>query len=330
MATILDVATRAGVGVGTVSRVLNDSRHVSDLTRARVQAVIDELGYRPSSVARALSSGRTSAIVVLAARATLPSAVARLEGILSVFDDANEIVICNVAQPDQRSELVARHTDRQPAGGALAISLDLGPDEVAAFERAAVSIVSIDFEVPGVPSLVVDDVAAGTAATRHLLDLGHRRIAFLGDPETGDYRSRASTQRRQGYLAAMAESGLESSPGHEVHVGEAGKKAAAAALMTLPEPPTAVFASSDAAALCVLGEARTQGISVPNDLSVIGFDDVWAASAAGLTTMRQPLFESGKLAARMLQAARRGETVASRVDLEVDIVVRSTTAPPSA
>jgi LacI family transcriptional regulator len=330
VATILDVAARAGVGVGTVSRVLNDSPHVSDATRAKVQAVIDDLDYRPSSVARALSSGRTSAIAVLADTVILPSVVTRLEGILSVFDDANEIVICNVSRPDQRSEFVARHTDRQPAGGALAISLDLDPGEVAAFERAGVPIVSIDFEVPGVPSLVVDDVASGADATRHLLDLGHRRIAYLGDAETGGYRSRASTERHRGYLAAMAEAGLVPLPGHEVFIGEAGITAAAAALMTLPQPPTAIFASSDATALCVLGEARARGVSVPDDMSVIGFDDLWAAFAAGLTTMRQPLFESGELAARMLQAAQRGEAVAPLVDLQVDVVSRSTTAPPSA
>jgi LacI family transcriptional regulator len=128
----------------------------------------------------------------------------------------------------------------------------------------------------------------------------------------------------------MAEAGLVPLPGHEVFIGEAGITAAAAALMTLPQPPTAIFASSDATALCVLGAARAQGVSVPDDMSVIGFDDLWAAFAAGLTTMRQPLFESGELAARMLQAAQRGEAVAPLVDLQVDVVSRSTTAPPSA
>lgn len=329
MATILDVAARAGVGVGTVSRVINDSPQVSAETRSKVQAVIEELGYRPSAVARALSSGRTASVAVLAFGVTNPSVSVRLEGILSVLGGGTDVVICSVEDPDRRRELVIRHTQDQKSRGALAISLELAPPEVEMFADAGVPLVSLDFDLPNVPSVMIDDVAAGAVATKHLIDLGHERIAYLGDAETGDYRTRASAQRHEGYLAAMNEAGLEPLAGHDARVGEAGKKAAAAELFGLPTPPTAIFAPADTTALCVLGQARVQNLRVPTDLSVVGFDDLWAAFAAGLTTMSQPLFESGRLGAEALQALLGGGEVEQRVELGAELVLRSTTGPPA-
>ncbi len=204
MATILDVAAKAGVGVGTVSRVLNDSPHVSEQTRAKVKAVIDELGYRPSPVARALSSGRTATIAVIAPHATRPSVVERLRGIVDVIAEEDyDLTLCSVQRPEQREAFMRRHAEQQRAAGVIVISSPISRREVERFEDRDIPVVVIDHDGDRVPSVFIDDYAAGETATNFLLGLGHRRIALVGDADTGDYRSRASVQlfsalKRQG------------------------------------------------------------------------------------------------------------------------------------
>jgi DNA-binding LacI/PurR family transcriptional regulator len=325
--TIGDVAAKAGVGVGTVSRVLNNSTHVSPDTRARVQKAIAELGYRPSAAARALSSGRSSAVPVFSANITLPSVVARLQGIFDAVDDDHELVMCQVRSPEQRAEFVTRHAGKLPAFGVLSISLLLDEEEVAVFRDSAVPVVSVDYLTPGVPSIVIDDVAAARTATEYLIDLGHRDIAFLGDRPQGDYRTRATEERRSAYREALAAAGVDWEPRLEADVVDSKRKAAAELLGRTPRP-TAVFADADSTALCVLAVARSMGLSVPTDLSVMGFDDLWAAYAAGLTTVAQPLEMSGQMAAGMLAAAAAGDELPEVTTLETRLVVRETTAPP--
>jgi len=327
MTTILDVAARAGVGVGTVSRVLNNSPHVSDATRAKVEAAIAELGYRPSTVARALSSGRTSALPVFASNITLPSLTVRLRGILDVVDELHEVVLCQVRDPEQRSEFVDRHAVRLPAFGALPISLALEAGEVAAFRDAGVTMVSIDHLIEGVPSIVIDDVHGGELATQHLVDLGHSDIVFLGDEPQGDYRTRASEERRHGFRTALEASNIELTDDHEANV-VTSKRQAAANVLKRSDRPSAIIADADSTALCVLAVARSMGLRVPEDLSVVGFDDLWAADAAGLTTVAQPLEESGRLGAQMLFAAARGEDVPLLTRLDTELITRDTTSSP--
>jgi DNA-binding LacI/PurR family transcriptional regulator len=327
MPTILDVAAKAGVGVGTVSRVLNDNVHVSDATRTKVKAAIAELGYRPSSIARALSSGKTYALPIFATNITLPSVTARIRGVLDVVDEAHEVVACQVRVPEKRLEFVERHAVRLPAFGVLTIALDLEPAEIAAFRTSKVPVVSIDHLIAGIPSLVIDDTDAMNRAMQHLLALGHTEIGFIGDAETGDYRTRASAERRRAYRAALTAAGIGWTQAHEVEVTNS-KRAAAAQLLSRSQRPMAVVADADSTALCVMATARSLGIKVPHDLSVIGFDDVWAADAAGLTTVAQPLEESGRLAARMLFAAAQGEEVPLVTTLPTQLIERETTAPP--
>lgn len=328
MTTILDVAAQAEVGVGTVSRVLNNSPNVSDATRAKVKAVIAELDYRPSPVARALSSGKTASLPILATNITLPSVTQRIRGILEVVDEVHELVLCQVSEPAQRFDFVDRHAVRQPAFGAFTISVDLGAAEVESFRASDVPVVSIDHQVEGVPSIVIDDERAIGHAAQHLLDLGHTRIGFLGDANTGDYRSRASETRRRSYRAAIEAAGIEWTESYEATVAD-GKKKAAASLLSQKLPPTAIIADADSTALCVLAVARGMGLRVPSDLSVVGFDDVWAADAAGLTTVAQPLEESGRLGAKTLFRAARGEQVPMVTTLETKLIERETTAPPA-
>jgi LacI family transcriptional regulator, galactose operon repressor len=186
-----------------------------------------------------------------------------------------------------------------------------------------------------VPSVVTDDVQGGRLATHYLLELGHRRIAFLGDDPDNPLGFSSSPAREQGYREIMAEAGLAVTPAdvcHGPHVRTVARELADR-LLCSADRPTAVFAASDTQALGVLEAARTAGLDVPADLSVVGFDDVEVSGYAGLTTVRQPLFESGRLATEVLLESLDaevplGESV-HRLDLE--LVVRSTTAPaPSA
>jgi DNA-binding LacI/PurR family transcriptional regulator len=332
VATIQDVARAAGVGVGTVSRVLNGSPLVSDATRARVQQVIDDLGYRPSTLARALSTGRSSTVAVVAPFFTRPSVVQRLRGMSDVLGHSDlDLVLFDVESPEQRDRHyeLADRADR--AAGMIVVSLAVPPERAAALASAPVPVIFADRKVSGLSHVFVDDVAGGRMATEHLLGLGHRRIAFVGDRYDDHFGFTSSTDRRSGFLKAMAAAGIEP-PDQYVRAAQHGRDQAirmTRELLALDEPPTAVFAASDHQALGVLEAARAAHVAVPDELSVIGYDDLEVAPYLGLTTVRQPLYESGVSAAEILLAELSGEERGgSSIELTVTVVERATTAPP--
>ena len=331
MATIQDVARRAGVGVGTVSRVLNGSALVSDATRLRVQAVINEIGYRPSSLARALSLGRSTTLAVIVPFFTRASVVARLRGVADVVDASDyDLVLYDVHTPEQRDrrfELASR-ADR---AGVLIMSLAPSDEAVESLVAASVPIVFADRRVEGIPHVYTDDVAGGELATKHLIGLGHRRIAFIGDRYDDSFGFTSSIDRAEGFRRAMRDAGLTPHPEYEVF-GEHGRNMAhgfTSRLLALPDPPTAILAASDWQAFGVLEAARDAGVDVPGDLSVVGYDDVDVARYLGLTTVKQPLYESGAEAATMLIARLSGEALECEShQLATELVIRRTTAPP--
>ena len=218
------------------------------------------------------------------------------------------------------------------ADGLLVVSTLPPTAEVDRLRAADIPCVLIDAVHPSFPSIAVDDVAGGEIASRHLIALGHRRIALIGDPPP-EFRFDWSRDRTRGYERALAAAGIEV---REDYVREGTRlphvaRAVAAELLSLPERPTAVFAASDTQAIGVLEAARTLGISVPGELSVIGFDDIEVASYVGLTTVRQPLVESGRRGARILLDVLAGRSVAPlRELLPLELVVRSTTGPAPA
>jgi DNA-binding LacI/PurR family transcriptional regulator len=330
--TIQDVARFAGVGVGTVSRVINSSPLVSDATRAKVQKVIDEMGYRPSSLARALSLGRSATVAVIVPHFTKPSVVERLRGMADVIKDSDfDLVLFDVEnshQRDQRFEMASRN-DR--SAGLVIVSLAAADDVVESLAGASVPVVFLDRQVDGIPDVHVDDVYGGSLATDHLIGLGHRRIGFIGDDNDAGFDFTSGEDRLTGYRAALATAGIPLDDGY-VKVGPPSREAAhrlTAELLDMAEPPTAVFAASDLQAFGVVEAARERGLDVPGDLSVMGFDDIDVSPYLGLTTVRQPLFESGRRAAEMLLSLLSGDTeVADSVELPVELVVRKTTAVP--
>jgi DNA-binding LacI/PurR family transcriptional regulator len=331
---IAAVAAQAGVGVGTVSRVLNDSPQVSADTRRRVLDVIGRLGYRPSHLAASLSRGSTGSVAILAPHVTRPSVVFRLEGMLSVLEEHGlDAVLCNISTPEQRDRHIHAFTDPHRADGIIVVSMHLSRAQVAAMRSSGIPAVSLDADTAGMTRVVVDDVAAGRLATERLLALGHRRIAFVGDRHSVDIGFVSSDRRLAGYRRALAEAGVE---GDDDLVRLAPHGAAQASqetvqLLALDLPPTAVFAASDTQAMGVLHAAEQLGVRVPDHLSVMGFDDIEAASLLRLSTIRQPMFESGARAARHLCRMIGGETGRpEREVLAVELVERETTAAPGA
>ncbi|MDP1819716.1 MAG: LacI family DNA-binding transcriptional regulator [Acidimicrobiales bacterium] len=331
MPTIADVAAHAGVGQGTVSRVLNGSPKVRDATRARVLSAIELLDYRPNPLARGLSRGRCQTLGVVVPFFTHASAIERLRGVASGLDGSRyDLVLFNVESPVHRDEHIASITGRDRADGLLVLSLPVADRDLQRLTAAGVPVVLVDAPGTGVPTVVTDDRAGGRVATQHLVDLGHRAIGYLGHDPSNPFGFTATDDREAGYLEVLADAGLpvrRELIRYGPHDREAGR-ALAAELLAEPHPPTAIFASSDAQAMGVLAATEDAGLRVPRDLSVIGFDDVELSSYVGLTTVRQPLFESGRLGVELLLAALAGDPPPPTVHaLPLELVVRSTTAP---
>jgi DNA-binding LacI/PurR family transcriptional regulator len=332
MPTIADVAARAGVGLGTVSRVLNGSTKVREGTRAKVQAAIDQLGYRPNPLARGLSRGRCQTLGVMVPFFTHASAVERLRGVVAGLDGSRyDLVLFNVEAPLHRDEHLAAVGGPGRVDGLLVLSMPVPPRELARLTAAGMAVVLVDAAGRGVPSVVTDDVEGGRLATRHLVELGHRAIAFVGDEPRNALGFRSGRAREQGYQAVLDEAGLPSDPRLRrfvPHEREAARAMALDLLDTGPERPTAVFTTSDVQAMGVLAAAADLGLRVPEDLSVVGFDDIELSAHIGLTTVRQPLFDSGRLGVELLLAGLDGEPAPPRRhQLPLELVRRTTTGP---
>jgi LacI family transcriptional regulator len=326
--TIARVAEEAGVGVGTVSRVLNGSPSVSEDTRRRVLEAIATLDYQPSAVARALSTGRTHAIGVVAPFFTQQSVIERLRGVArTLAGEGWQLILFDVEQPVQRRETFRSLAVRGRVDGVLSISLAPTDREARRLQGTGVPIVLLDRQHDSLPSITIDDQEGGRLAAEHLLALGHRAIAFLGDEEQSIFGFDSSANRRVGFEAALLAAGVSIPPEWIVRrpYGREAAREAAAALLAQDPRPTAVFATSDVQAIGVLDAAQEAGIPVPEELSVIGFDDVEAAGYTGLTTVAQPLEDSGALGAEMLLRALSGEAVEHR-RMPLSLVARGTTA----
>jgi DNA-binding LacI/PurR family transcriptional regulator len=335
MPTIRDVAREAGVGLGTVSRVLNDSPLVSDTTRQHVLNVIEQLDYSPNPVARRLSLGKTLTIAVIVPFFTRPAFSERLNGVASVLSQSHyDLLIYNVDTLELRSSCFHNLPPRELVDGALLLSLPPSDEEAALLERSGIPIVLIDSEHPALEEMhqiSIDDVAGGEIATQHLIDLGHRRIGFIGDIVDNPFNFRSSRDRYLGYQNALEAANILCKTEYYGE-GEHGRRQAremALAMLSQPERPTAIFAASDTQAVGVLEAARELGLDVPEDLSVIGYDDIELADIMQLTTVRQMLFESGKRGVELLlQTLEQPGIDPAHDSLDVELVIRQSTAPP--
>ncbi len=332
--TIADVAADAGVGVGTVSRVLNGSRQVRAVTSRAMQDSIDRLGYRPSHAAAALVRGTPHTVAVIVTHLTRPSTVVRVASALAVLEEQGyDTIICNVDSPVERDRHLESLLPTHRADGVLTICLPFSREQLDQFSRAEVALASVDAVNPGVPQTVIDNVLGGRLATEHLIGLGHRRIAFVGDIAFGrppaDLGFTSSAHRLRGYRQALAAAGIEAEAGLVRRGPHDAATAAehAAQLLKSPDPPSAIFAASDTQAIGVLAAAERLGVAVPDQLSVVGFDDIESAAFLGLSTVSQPLGLSGSQGARRLCSLLRGERVHPlRQELSIELVGRGSSA----
>jgi DNA-binding LacI/PurR family transcriptional regulator len=331
--TIYDVAKQAEVGVGTVSRVLNNHPRVSPETRQRVLSVIEALNYRPSAMAQRLSRRKTLTIGVIAVFFTRPSVVERLRGVEAITAASEyDLIVFNVETPAKRDDVFRSTAVGGRVDGLLVISLTPTDADVERWRSAGVPVVLVDTHHPALPRVVVDDVLGGYRAAQHLIGLGHRHIGFIGDPIHSAFNFSSSRDRLAGLRRALAEHGIAFRPECQ-QAGEHSQETARALthqLLALDPPPTAIFAASDTQALGVMQAARELGLQVPEDLSVIGFDDIEIAEYLNLTTMHQPLFESGYRGVDLLlQSMEPVDGAAACHELPVDLMMRGSTAPPA-
>ncbi len=328
-ATIRDVAAQAGVSVATVSKVLNARYGVSAATHQRVQGVIDELGYQSSIVASSLRSHRTGVLGVLVADLE-PFSTELLKGVAAaVRGTGYELVVYSAGgRSEERIGWERRYLSR--LGGTLIDAAVLvTPTVVDADHGLPVVAVDPHAGASSVPTVSSDNERGARLAVDHLLGLGHRRIAFI----SGWPGLESTRLRQEGYRASLAAAGVPADPALvlEGDATEDRAHALARELLLRADPPTAVFAGNDMAALGVLDAARELGITVPEQLSVVGFDNVPEAVMASpaLTTVEQPMQAMGEQALRMLLELLAGGTPAPRVVLDTRLVLRHSTASPA-
>ncbi|WP_258370096.1 MULTISPECIES: LacI family DNA-binding transcriptional regulator [unclassified Curtobacterium] len=326
-ATISDVARAAGVSVPTVSKVINGRDGVAPATSKRVLEVIESLGYESSLVARSLRRSRTDVIGILVTEFE-PFSTELLKGISSAATGTGYelLAYAGLVSGETRPGWERRSLSRL-AGTLIDGAIVVTPTTL--MSSTSVPVVSIDPHTgpEGHAAIDSDNVGGARAATEHLIGLGHRRIAHIRGRE-----DLASAELREtGYRESLAAAGIPFDP-ELVRVGgyqTALSAEVARALLARPDRPTAVFAANDISALGVLEVAHELGLRVPEDLSVVGFDDVPLAANATppLTTVAQPLHDLGAEAVHMLLNLLRGQDVPQHVQLPATLVVRASTGP---
>lgn len=328
MATIHDVAVRAGVSAATVSHVINQTRPVSADLRTRVQDAMRELGYQPNTLARSLRRKQTHTLGLLVPDSANPyfaeiaSAVERAS-----FDVGYLVIVCNSSGDPAREALYLDLLLNKQVDGVL-----LAPTGDAASIRARLTpdlpLVLLDRELPGlaVDCVLTDNVLGGHLATEHLIERGHHRIACVTGPP--DVASAAA--RVEGYRRALADVSMSVDDDLLVEgdFSDSSGYAAARRLLVIDDPPTALFACNDLMAIGAIGFASRFGVRIPAELAVIGFDDIHLASYTNpsLTTVSQPTAELGRVAVQMLLERMHERSLGPRRQLLAPrLVVRSST-----
>src|SRR3954470_22217919 len=331
--TIRQIADLAGVSIATVSRVMNGRNDVAPDTREAVTRVIRENGYTANRSARGLSAGRTGLVGVLVPLIYPAYFSSILAGAAEALAEVDlRVVLSPTGHEHDREVSLLERLMHGVTDGALIVMPEESSLELELLVDGGYRFVVVDPIMPlaeRIPSVSAAHASGADQAMRHLLGLGHRRIAQI----TGPRGWLATEDRRRGYRAALASAGILPDPALEVEsIPEIDPgRDAAAVLLALPDPPTAVLAFNDDVAIGAIQAARARGLRVPEDLSVVGFDDVEHAVIVTptLTTVRQPLAEMGRTAVSLLSRLLDGNSLETlHVELATRLVVRESTAPP--
>jgi LacI family transcriptional regulator len=331
---IKDVAREAGVSVGTVSHVLNRPGRVSPRTRRHVEQVIARLGYVRSESARQLRAGRSRVVAVLVLDMGNPFFVDLARGAERTARETGlAVTLCNSAQSARKEAEYLELFAEQRVRGVLVTPADPSGRSLAGFRRHGIPFVLVDrvAEDAAGCSVSVDDVTGGALAVRHLTGAGHRSLAYVSGPP----HLRQVRDRRTGAREAVAQAGLPPAALREIpteRLDVAAGRDAGARLLGLAERPTAVFCANDLLALGVLQFMYTAGVKVPDDLAIVGYDDIEFAAAATvpLTSVRQPARAMGAMAADLLLQEAGDRAAGHRhehVVLQPELVVRGSSLP---
>lgn len=334
--TLDDVARHAGVSPMTVSNVINGKNSVRPQTRQKVLDAIQATGYRANPMARALAGGRSRMISVFTPQLNKPYATEVVQGAARAAEKLNYDLVVMMLVENNTSDLSMM---TRLSSAALLIQ----PSREGRWWSTDLPAHVVSVDGPGDRPLTVDNCGGAHLAMQHLLDLGHTRIGFIsglqdegrqpGGPFVPDLHNRNDAdERHRGYLESMEKAGLKI-PEEYVQHGDYTKTSgeqAALRLLRLEHPPTALFVSGDAMALGAIHMAQDLGFRVPEDLSVVGFDDLpmAAASRPALTTVRQPLQQMGEVAVQMLVALAEGQSPELPGPFPTELVQRESTAAP--
>jgi len=329
MATIYDIAKHVGVSAGTVSRALSRPDKVLPATRTRIEQAAAALGYVPNTVARTLKTQRSGKLLVTVPDIANPFFAQILQGAEDAAQAVGYAVLLGDTQHlPEREERYAQMLRRNEADGLIVLGHRLPPTarEIVQQRGSAAPVVNgCEFDPAlGIPSVHIDNAAAARAVMEHLYGLGHERIAIVGGPPDNPLHQQRLEGARAAGRARSRLRGLNVVPGDfSVEAGHA----AAVDLLGHPQPPTAIFCFSDQMALGVLAACREQGIRVPEDLSVVGFDDLASSRylSPPLTTIRQPMREIGARAVNLLLAIIEGGDVPLQQTLDFSLMVRGST-----
>ncbi len=328
--SIKDIARAARVSHSTVSRALHSSPLVNRETAERIRRIACEMGYRPSAVARSLVTRKTKTIGVVVTTIADPFIAEVVSGIEEVANDHGYSVFlanCN-ADPEREVKVVHSFHERR-VDGILVTASRVGALYMPLLSEMKVPIVLINNQHPGefVHSVMIDNVTASREATQHLIRLGHRRIAYIGD----QFGFQSDSERFSGYRQALEAADLPFLPELVAH-GDGkpeGGMRAMEKLLALAEPPTAVFCYNDLSALGALRVIQWHGLNVPLDISIVGFDDLFIASYTNppLTTIRQPKQQMGRMAMEILLKLFSGLNSTTNIKVSGELIIRGSTAP---
>jgi len=307
--TIYDLAREAGVGIGTVSRCLNNHPNVSAPTRARVLSVVRRLNYQPHAYAQRLANRKTNTVAAIIPYFTSSFFFQVLQGVQDRAAEAGlDLILYGVNDPAQKELCLRKSLQRGKVDGVMLFSLKLPVAYAERFQQMGLPLVLVDTFDAAFDSIYVENREGAQAATGHLLSLGHRSLAMISAHPDSD----PARDRIDGFRDALAAASVEISADQIILPGshrldgfsrEAGREAFQALLPMVrrsEDPVTAAFVASDVQAIGVVEAARDYGVSIPDDLAVVSFDDIELAQHYRLTTMRQPMYEMGALAIERL------------------------------
>jgi len=329
--SIKDLARLAFVSHSTVSRALRGSPLVNSETAAQIRKIAEEAGYRASAVARSLVLGRSSTVGVVVTNIADPFVAGVVGGIESMAEERGySVFLANSNAEPEREVRVVHSFEERRVDGIIVTSSRVGARYLPLMEKMRIPVVLLNNQHASefAHSVVIDNVEASRAVTRHLLELGHRRIAYLGDR----FGYQSDTERFAGYRHAVEEAGLEFAPELVVH-GDGrpeGGEQAVTELLALAAPPTAVFCYNDMSAVGVMRQVHARGLGIPADFSVAGFDDLYLSQylQPPLTTVRQPMHQMGRMAMETLLRIMNGEECTQIQRVAGEVIVRESTARP--